>query len=90
MYASRSTLTASSSSSAERLGAERPALVPRQDLDPLLRLVQILGAAPGEAHAFLEDLERLLQRQIPRLELVHELLEALEGVLKPDVGHHAP
>ena len=79
MYAATSTLTLSSSSSVERLGAEQPALVTRQDLDALLRLVQVLRAAPGEAHAFLEDLERLLQRQIPRLELVHDQLEALRA-----------
>ena len=37
-----------------------------------------LPAAPGEAHAFLEHLQRLLQREIARLELVHDLLEALQ------------
>ena len=38
-----------------------------------------LRAAAGEAHALLEDLQRLLERQVARLELVHDLLEALRA-----------
>src|SRR5262245_11303759 len=74
----------------ERLRAECSALVPGQQLDALLGLVEILRTAAREAHALLEDLERLLQPEIAGLELIYHLLEALECALKRDVGHPAP
>src|SRR5438093_4871291 len=73
----------------ERPRFERAALVPRQELDALLGLVEILGAAAREAHALLEDLEGLLQSEVAGLELVHDPLDTLERVLKLDVAHLA-
>src|SRR5262245_25558127 len=74
----------------EGLRAERSALVPRQQLDTLLGLVEVLRATTRQTHALLEDLERLLQPEIAVLELIYDLLEALECALKRDVGHLAP
>src|SRR6266851_3518106 len=69
------------------LHLERATLVPRQELDALLGLIEIPGAVARQAHALLEDLEGLLQRETARLELIHDPLEALERVLKLDVAH---
>src|SRR5947208_1980637 len=74
----------------EGLGPEETALVLGQELDALLGLLEVLGAATGESHAFLEDLERVLERQLARLEAVHDLPETLEGVLKLHVAHPVP
>src|SRR5262245_56384233 len=69
------------------IGAEQAGVVARQELDPLLGVLEVLGAAPGESHALFEDLERLLQWQVPGLEPIDDLLEALQGVLEFDVAH---
>jgi len=45
---------------------------------PVLCGLQDLGAAPREAHALLEHLERVFERQATRLEAVHDPAQALE------------
>src|SRR6185436_15812570 len=70
--------------------AEHAGLVAREELDALLGVLEVLGAAPGHHHAFLERLERVLEGKMARLERVHDLLEARQGVLKFDVAHRVP
>ena len=79
-----------SSSHVEGLRAEQPALVLGEELDALLRFLEVLRAAAGEPHPFLEGLQRLLEGQVAGFERVHDLLEPRQRVLKLDVGHLAP
>src|SRR5262249_59695336 len=64
----------------EGWGLRRPRLVLGEELDALLRLFQVLRAAAGEGHAFLEGLQRGLQRQLARLELIPDLPEPARGI----------
>src|SRR5690349_10580092 len=66
----------------ERLDARLPLGVGENELDLLLHLFELLIAKAREADAFLEQLQRLVERQFLRLEALHDLLELLEGFLE--------
>src|SRR5262249_33439749 len=66
------------------------AVVAREELDTFLGVLEISGAAAGQADSLLEHGEGLFQGEIARLEPVDDLLEALGGVLKCDVAPLAP
>src|SRR6185369_5465866 len=74
----------------ERPRAEGAAVVLGEHLDALLGVLEVAGTASRQANALLEDLQRLLERQIARLEPAHDLLEPRQTVLKFEVGHPAP
>src|ERR1051325_7909978 len=66
----------------ERLDARLSLGVGKNELDLLLDLFQLLIAEAGEANPFLEQLQRLVERQLLGLEALHDLLELLEGFLE--------
>src|SRR5262249_57162064 len=70
----------------EGLGLEQSRLVLGEELDALLRLFQILRAAAREGHAFLESLQRGLQRQLCPLELLHDVCRPHNAVLSLACG----
>src|SRR5206468_6681620 len=70
--------------------AERAALVLGKHLDALLGVLEVASTAPGQPNAFLEDLQRFLQRKVTGLEPAHDLLEPGQAVLKLKAGHPAP
>src|SRR5688500_7420273 len=57
-----------------------------EDLDALLRAREELLAAPRELHAFFVDLQRLLERELSRLEPHHDLAQALEDLVEAGIG----
>ena len=80
--------------SSHRNGSARvPSLVLHEDLDPPLGLLEPPGAEAQEPRPLLEDAERVVERQVARLERVHDLLEARHRrlelravVARPDAG----
>src|SRR5262249_48026531 len=79
----------------QRGSPQHAAVVAREELDTFLGVLEISGAAAGQApspppHPPLEHGGGLSGGQIARREPVDDLLEALEGVLKCDVAHLAP
>ncbi len=86
----RTAHASSSPSQAKRPGGGGAGLVLDQHLDAALRFVEVARAVAGQRDALLEDLERVLQRQVARLQRAHDLLEPREAVLKLEVGHRAP
>ncbi len=47
-----------------------------------LRLVEWRGAQPRESHPFLEQAQRVLERQVPFLEVSGDLFKAAERLLE--------
>src|SRR5207248_718965 len=74
----------------ERSRGERAAVVLGQRLDATLGIFQIASAVARERHAFFEDLQRFLQRQVARLERGDDLLQPRQALLKLEVGHRLP
>ena len=66
----------------ERLGDRLPLRVGEDQLDLLLHFLEPLVAEAREADAFLEELQRLVERQLLSLEALHDLLELLERFLE--------
>src|SRR5258706_11465583 len=63
----------------ERLDARLPLRVSEDQLDLLLHLFELLIAEAGEPNAFLEELQRLIERHLLRLQTLHDGLELLKG-----------
>src|SRR6266850_3128491 len=61
---------------------EVPARVLQQQLDLALRLLQLGVAQAREPHALLVEDERLLEGQLALLQLLHDLVELLQGGLE--------
>src|SRR5438477_4462615 len=88
--AARSSLSASPVAARERRllraagGVRRdlPAAVLEEELDLALGLLELGVAQAGEADAFLVEDERLLEGQVTLLELLHDLVQLLEGGLE--------
>jgi hypothetical protein len=66
----------------ERLGDGLPFRVRENGLDLFLDLFEALMAETGEADSFLEELQRLVERQLFALEALHDFLELLERLLE--------
>src|SRR5262245_29066561 len=66
------------------LGVEHdvPARVLDQHLDPALRLLELAVAEAREADALLVELQRLFEGEVALLQLLHDLLELLQGLLE--------
>src|SRR5258706_5677145 len=98
--AARSALSASPVAAGERrlLGTaigihdEIAARVLEKQLDLALRLLQLGVAQAREPHALLVEDERLLERKVALLELLHDLVQLLEGRLEGGglLRGHAP
>src|SRR5438132_11376867 len=74
----------------ERLDPRLPLRVGKNQLDLLLHLFQLLIAEPREADPFLEESQRLIERQLLALESLHDLFELLEGlfeIVRAGAGH---
>src|SRR5205814_1931590 len=75
----------------ERLHARLPLRVREDQLDLLLDLLELLIAEAREANPLFEALQRLVERQLLRLEALHDLLELLKGLfefVRAGAGHH--
>src|SRR5437763_7891610 len=66
----------------KRLHPRLPFGVGENQLDFFFDLFQLLVAEPREADSLLEELQRLVQRQLLGLEALHDFLELLEGFLE--------
>src|SRR5262249_2910792 len=64
------------------LGRDPSAFLLDQPLAALLGLVQHLGHPPGELHALLVARDRVLERQLAGLELLHDRLQPLHARLE--------
>src|SRR5260370_35013565 len=65
----------------ERFSLESSVLL-QQNLYFPFRILQLLPAGCGELHAFFEERQRFLQRNLAFLQFLHDLLEALEAFFK--------
>src|SRR5437588_11046107 len=76
----------------ERLDARLPLGVGENQLDLLLHLFQLLIAEARETDALLEELQRLIERHLLRLQTLHDRLEMLKGFFEfiRLAGHHSP
>src|ERR1051325_11664177 len=73
------------------LHARLPLRVGENQLDLFLHLLELLIAEARQADPFLEELQRLVERQLLRLEALHDLLELLKGFfefVRAGAGHH--
>src|SRR6185369_13518785 len=66
----------------ERLDARLPPGVGEDELDLLLHLFELLIAEARQTDPFLEELQRLVERELLRLEPLHDRLELLERLLE--------
>src|SRR5437762_1435083 len=88
--AARSRLSASPVAAGERrllrlpggVGGDLAAAVLEQELDLAFRLLELGVAESGQADALLVEDERLLEGQVALLELLHDLVQLLEGGLE--------
>src|SRR5277367_5049901 len=63
-----------------------PALVAQQDLDALLGSIEDPRTRPGEPHSLFERRQRLLEREIARLEPLDDATQLREHLIEPRVG----
>ncbi len=61
------------------------AVLSEENLNLPLRLLQLFAARNGELHTLFEEFQRLLERYIAFLELIHDSFETLKAILK--FGH---
>src|ERR1700722_11833799 len=66
----------------ERLSLEGSVALLEQNLYFAFRAVQLLLALRGEAHALLEHLDRVFERQVTALQMGDDGLQLLQGFLK--------